>query len=126
MAKVQDNSPVPGTIEEHYEIGFQYRCEGEYALAKKAFAEVLALDPHHVKARWQLALIKGFEGDFDGSLADLKALVEDAPEDLDVRYDFAMTLIMLGYTEEACEQFREILRRDPAHEKAKQQLAYCS
>jgi tetratricopeptide (TPR) repeat protein len=113
------------TVEEQYEIGFQYRCEGQYDLAKQALHKVLEMSPGHVKARWQLALIAQFEGDFEGSLEGLRAVAHDAPRDLDVRYDYAMTLMMLGFVDEACSEFRAILEIDPAHEKAKQQLSYC-
>jgi hypothetical protein len=32
---------------------------------------------------------------------------------------------MLGMQDEACAQFQEVLRRDPDHEKAHQQMIYC-
>lgn len=113
------------TPEEQYEIGYAHRCEGNYALAREAFEGVLAHSLGHPKARWQLALIMGFEGDFDGSLAALKELSEQAPGDTEIRYDYAMTLNMLGFFDEACAEFRGVLLIDPDHEKAHQQLAYC-
>ena len=113
------------TPEEQYEAGFAYRCEGNYALARQAFEQTLAAEPGHLKSKWQIALIMGFEGDFDGSLAALKDLAEQAPANTDIRYDFGMTLMMLGFMDEACAEFSEVLRLDPAHEKARQQLVYC-
>ncbi|MGI8924781.1 MAG: tetratricopeptide repeat protein [Fimbriimonadales bacterium] len=111
---------------EQYEIGYTHRCEGNYALAREAFEAVLASSPGHPKARWQLALIMGFEGDFDGSLAALRELSEQAPGDTEIRYDYAMTLNMLGFFDEACAEFRSVLLIDPDHERANQQLAYCT
>ncbi|HWP30245.1 MAG TPA: tetratricopeptide repeat protein [Fimbriimonadales bacterium] len=126
MASVQDpEHTLNAQTEALYEKGFASRCEGDYASARKYFQEVMERVPGHIKARWQLALIKGFEGDFDGSLADLAQLVQDAPNDPEVRYDYAMTLMMLGFFDEGCEQLREVLRLKPDHEKAKQQLQYC-
>ncbi|MEM2786481.1 MAG: hypothetical protein QW652_07450 [Candidatus Nitrosotenuis sp.] len=113
------------TADEHFELGFQFRCDGKYELAKEELKRALTLDPIHLKARLQLALIKGFEGDFDGSLEDLRTLATENPESVDTRFEFGMTLAMLGYMEEACHEFREVLRLDPSHEKAKQQMAYC-
>lgn len=113
------------TAEEHYEAGFALRCEGQYARARDEFAQALEMEPEHVKSKWQLALIMGFEGDFDGSLEALKALNAAAPDNNDIRYDYAMTLMMLGYFDEACAEFKEVIRRDPSHEKAQQQLAFC-
>jgi tetratricopeptide (TPR) repeat protein len=97
---------------EIYQIGFEYRCNGQYAEAKAEFLKVLAVNPHHVKARMQIGLIQGFEGDFDTSVATLAALSAEVPNDLDVRYA-------------GCANIRYILAVDPSHEKALQQKAYC-
>lgn len=112
-------------IEAVYRRGFDLRCEGRYAEATIEFKKVLATDPRHCESRWQLALIQGFQGDFEGSLAMLQELSRDYPDNLHVRYDLAMTQMMLGMVDEACAEFREVLRRDPNHENAKKQLAYC-
>lgn len=113
------------SVQELYESGFALRCSGEYQQARDVFGRLLQQDPRHLEARWQLALIDGFEGEFDRSLEGLRALASEAPENLDIRYDYAMTLMMLGYVEESCAEFRAILEINPNHEKAKQQLAYC-
>lgn len=112
-------------IEEIYQRGFTYRCNGQYSEAKTEFQKVLAMDPTHVNARLQMGLIQGFEGDFDGSLATLAALSAQHPNNLDVRYELAMTQLMLGMIDEGCTNIRYILAIDPTHEKALQQRAYC-
>jgi Tfp pilus assembly protein PilF len=111
--------------DEIYQKGFEYRCNGQYAEAKAEFQKVLASNPRHVKARMQIGLIQGFEGDFDGSMATLAALSAEVPDDLDVRFELAMTQLMLGEFESGCENIRHILSVDPTHEKALQQSAYC-
>ncbi len=113
------------TIDERYEQGFGYRAEGRYAEAKAAFEDVLARSPGHTKSLWQLALIQGFEGDFDGSLASLQSLAFEHPADLDIRNDLAMTYMMLGFVEEACAEFQAVLMMDPTHENARRQSVYC-
>ena len=87
--------------------------------------KVLAADPAHIDARHQMALIVGFEGDFDGSLSALEILCNQYPTNLEVRYDFAMTQMMLGMYEEACANLKYILAKDPEHAKAIQQVIYC-
>ena len=108
-----------------YERGFQLRCDGQYAEAKTAFQAVLSRDSTHVEARHQMGLIQGFEGDFDASLATLQQLATESPANLGVRYDLAMTQMMLGMYEEGCANLKYILSVDPTHEKALQQSAYC-
>lgn len=108
-----------------YEMGFEARCNGQYGLAKTYLGMVGPDDPKHIDAQWQLALILGFEGDFDGSLASLQGIVNSHPNHVHARYDLGMTMMMLGMQDEACAQFREVLRQSPDHEKASQQMAWC-
>ena len=108
-----------------YQRGFDLRCSGQYAEARAIFQQVLTISPGHVGSRHQLGLIQGFEGDFDGSLAALQTLSAQVPNNLDVRYDLAMTQMMLGYFEEACANFKLILSINPTHEKTLQQISYC-
>ena len=113
------------SVHEAYDRGFNLRCEGRYGEAKAAFQEALTMEPGHVKSLWQLALIQGFEGDFDGSLDSLKTLSDDHPEEIEVRYDLAMTYMMLGHQDEACAEFHKILAVNPNHENALRQSKYC-
>lgn len=111
--------------QELYDKGFELRCSGAYREARTALQQLLDMEPGHADARWQMGLIEGFEGDFDGSIATLSKLVEEHPDHVNARYDLAMTLMMLGMDEEACAQFKEVLRQKPDHEKALQQIVYC-
>ena len=113
------------SVQEVYDRGFGLRCEGRYGEAKTAFQQVLVTEPNHLKSLWQLALIQGFEGDFDGSLESLKNLVATHPTETDVMYDLAMTYMMLGFQDEACAEFQKILAINPEHEKALHQAKYC-
>ena len=108
-----------------YQRGFQLRCEGRYPEARNELQKVLCAEPAHVDALHQMGLILGFEGDFDGSVAALQGLSDKNPSNLAVRYDLAMTQMMLGMYEEACAQFRYILSIDPDNELAARQATYC-
>ncbi len=125
MANVQESGQRPVSVEELYESGFAMRCAGDYSQARQLFTQIIDQEPGHLLARWQVALIDGFEGEFEQSLDGLKALAAEAPANLDIRYDYAMTLMMLGFMEESCMEFRAILEVDPDHEKAQQQIIYC-
>jgi tetratricopeptide (TPR) repeat protein len=125
LAKVQESGHKSVSVQDLYESGFALRCSGDYQQARDVLGRVLESDPQHLEARWQLALIDGFEGEFERSLEGLKTLAEEAPANLEIRYDYAMTLMMLGFAEESCVEFRAILEINPEHEKAKQQIIYC-
>ena len=108
-----------------YQRGFQLRCEGNYSDARVELQKVLAVQPGHVNALHQMGLILGFEGDFDASLSTLQVLSNQNPANLALRYDLAMTQMMLGLYEEACAQLRYILSVDPDNELAARQATYC-
>ncbi len=112
-------------LESTFQKGLQLRHSGMYPEARTELMKVLAEDPAHVGARHLLGLIQGFEGDFEGSMATLAALAQQYPGNLDVKYDLAMTQMMLGMYEEACALLKQILAVDPDNEKALQQAAYC-
>lgn len=112
-------------IEQTYQLAYQMRCDGRYGDAKQLLQRILAAQPNHVNSRHQMALILGFEGDFDGSLEALKGLNAQAPNNLDILFDLAMTEMMLGMYEEGCAKMQYILRMNPTHEKALQQVSYC-
>lgn len=114
------------SVEETYQRGFDLRCEGRYPEARVELLRVLEVDPEHVRAKWQLALIKQFyDGDFEGSIADLAAIHQANPQNEDVLYDLAMSEMMLGMQEQACGHFRALLAINPNHENAQRQIIYC-
>jgi tetratricopeptide (TPR) repeat protein len=113
------------TAEELYSKGFELRCEGRYREAKLYLQGALNAEPNHLKAAWQLALIKGFEGDFDGSLEDLRVLAAANPQTEEIINDLAMTYMMLGYQDEACTEFHRLLALNPNHENALRQVKFC-
>ena len=108
-----------------YDRGFQYRCDGLYPEARTEFEKALSIDPNFADAKWQIGLIQGFEGDFDGSLVTLQDAVRISPNHQNARYDLAMTFMMLGMYDEACGEFKTLLKQNPNHEKALQQVIYC-
>lgn len=112
-------------LEQTYQKGFDLRCEGRYAEAKPVFQSIVAKDPNHWRSLHQLALIDGFLGDFDGSMAALAKLAVRFPANLDIKYDLAMTQMMLGMYEEACANLKAILAVNPKHENALKQAQYC-
>ena len=92
-----------------YNQAYQLRCNGQYAEAQSLLQRVLQMDPGHVNAQHQIALIQGFQGEFDESLAMLGKLSAQFPKNLEVKYDLAMTQMMLGMQDEAVRE----LQRDP-------------
>jgi cytochrome c-type biogenesis protein CcmH/NrfG len=99
---------------------------GEYSEAERFLRDRLSQNPNDAEALWQLGLIRSFEGDFDECIKLLQNAVTTDQNHIDARFDLGMTHSMLGMNEEACIQFHEVLRQQPAHEKAKAQIAFSS
>jgi cytochrome c-type biogenesis protein CcmH/NrfG len=87
--------------------------------------QVLGQDQKNANAAWQLGLVLGFEGEFEESMKLLGLVVKANPDHISARYDLAMTQMMMGEMDEACANFKEVLRQNPAHEDANRQVIYC-
>ena len=88
-------------------------------------APAAAPDPNGCQELYKRALILGFEGDFDASLGALRELVAAFPDQLEARFQLAMSQMMQGQYEEACANLRHVLEIDPTYEKAVEQARFC-
>lgn len=121
---MQQAMGVDEELEALYDEAYKYRCEGKYPEAKAELQKLLTKQPRHMKALWLWGLIQGFEGDFEGSIRTLTKIVDIWPDVPAMRYDLAMSQVMLGMSDEAYLNFQEVLRQNPDHEDARRQLAY--
>lgn len=110
------------TADQLYEKGFEARCNGDYPTASEWLNRALQIDPDHSNAMWQLAIIKGFEGDFDGSIAALKDVVAKSPTHEKAWYDLGMSCTMLMEIPDAVNAFQRVLQLNPGNEDAMRQL----
>jgi tetratricopeptide (TPR) repeat protein len=80
----------PANVEAHYELAVGLRIQGDTAAARDHFEHVLALQPGHAAARYQLAQFTRFTAG-DPAIEDLAARLAaaDAPADK-VRLGFAL------------------------------------
>ncbi len=67
----------PANVEAHYELAVGLRIQGDAAAARDHFARVLALQPGHAAARYQLAQFTRFAAG-DPAIDDLAARLADA------------------------------------------------
>lgn len=78
-----------------------------------------------LRAKLNAALVAGYEGDLIASLGQLRELVAQNPDVIEIRYNLAMTQLLLGMFDEGCANLKQILAVDPTHEEALRQSAYC-
>jgi len=112
------------SVEERLQRGIARKIAGEYPEAERELRAVLAAVPDHGIAHHELALVLGFTGDFDGSLAELSRAVELLPKEIKPRLDLAKTQCMLGEYEAAKQSFQAVLDADPENDEARNNLEF--
>lgn len=92
--------------------------------ARALFDRALAADPKHVGSLVALAEITRAQGDAAKALALLARAHEAAPEDAGVIYAESQILLASGRAADAEARLREVVRRDPGHAAARNDLAW--
>ena len=100
------------------EKGIALRQQGDYDAAVSVIQNAHLEADQLPEMHRQLGLIYGFTGMFDESIDELVKASSLSPERNDIRNELALTYSMLGMNDEAKAEFEEVLRRDPADEKA--------
>ncbi len=126
--------------------GYGHRNNGQFAHARRAFAEAVLLDPGHVIANFELGVELAGVGDYEGawralaktceidaaygdmlkSLLDALEAREDVPGKLDavVAYRHGLMALGQGNAEEAERQLRSAVALDPGLAAAHLMLGY--
>jgi len=114
----------PGDAESWYNLGFALQRLGRSGEARNAYQSSVLADPAHAAALYALAFMDFQAGDADRALKGFQAALAarhgDYPE---AQYNAAVLLGDQGRYEEAAELYRTLLKRDPADEDAKANLA---
>src|SRR5262245_48763828 len=93
-------------------LGAYFAKRGEMPCAMSAFEKALRLDPRSWETRYNRALALMQNGDWKRASRELKQLVLEKPEAVNSRNALATTLLELGHSEEAAEEFKKVLAVD--------------
>lgn len=125
LSACQDAASHDGRAEDWYNLSFAQQKLGKAAEARKSLQSALKADPEHAPSLYSLAFMDFEAGSADKALAGFQAAIKarkgDYPE---AQYNAAVLLGDLGRYEEAAEIYRGLLKKDPANEDAKSNLAY--
>lgn len=107
----------------HYHLGLSYLQLGNLARAIDHFQYALWIDPEYVKARYNLAVTFTRQGNIDEAITHYRFVVQkkrDIPPE--IYNNFGVMLLRHGETEEAIEQFRQLLELQPNNLVARRNL----
>lgn len=93
---------------------------GENRLAEAAtlYREVLAIEPYHLQASFNLGTICHVGGDLPGAISFYREVLNQEPDNFQLLYFLASTLGNQGYHEEAIVKYQQAIGIDPAHADA--------
>jgi tetratricopeptide (TPR) repeat protein len=119
--------------EVQYRRGRALAAQGDEEEAIKAYEQVLEVDPDHVVARMQLALLQAQRERYDQATEILQRAADLAPDDARVHYNLGnmharqavdgRELVNYGYADAALRAYRRAIRLDPQFLKAYYNLA---
>ena len=109
----------------HHNVGLAAFATGDLPLAKKHHGRALELAPNNPAYRHNLAVALLRLGEAEACLKLLRDYVQDHQDDLIIRQDFALALLVLERFHEAEPHFEILVGKQPEHPVLRAQLARC-
>jgi tetratricopeptide (TPR) repeat protein len=106
-------SKPPALAQEWYDIGNVWLDKKDWKKASSAYERALELDAKFPGASFNLARALAEQGDYEGALKCLDALVKQDPDNVRVASARAYVLYKLGEKAAALEAYRKVLDQDP-------------
>jgi tetratricopeptide (TPR) repeat protein len=107
----------PGSALVHSSLGSVYLQQARFAEAKKEFDEALRINPDDASAYNNLGLLQQRAGPMsekpDAAIEHFRSSLQIEPNDPEVHYNFANTLVQAGHLPEAMEQYEQALKLKP-------------
>jgi tetratricopeptide (TPR) repeat protein len=107
-------APPPSPAERRFRESLGLAREGDLPGAMAGYRQVLELDPGHLRARNNLAVLLDRTGDHGSAAEHLRAALELEPENPELLSNLGAALGALGRFEEAEEALKRALRLDPS------------
>ncbi len=101
------------TADTHYELGNAYAKAERFPEAEAQFASALALDPEHLDARANLAVVRYHLGDLAGAETEIRQVLDLQPSDAELHYNLGGILLAQDRLQEAEAEFLTAGELDP-------------
>jgi tetratricopeptide (TPR) repeat protein len=109
----KSGASVPNTVAAHLGKGYDLIKDERYGEAAVEFQAVLALDPTHVRARYQLAVCWFAMLELQKARIEFERVRKESGEDAQVVYYLGRIDLMEGNTESSVRRLRRIASRPP-------------
>jgi len=104
---------VPGAVELWNLLGVIHHCQRDCARARAAFSQALTLAPDHPGAHYGMGAVMLDEADYAPAAEHLRRSLASNSGDAQARLKLGVSLLELGQTEDAVENFRAAVRSEP-------------
>ncbi len=101
------------SVQQTYQSALEQHQAGEAANAEVLYLQVLASDPSHMDATFNLAALLGAQGRADEAIPLFELILELLPEDADTLSNMGNAYANAGRAEEAADCYRRALASDP-------------
>ena len=106
---------TPGQAQTLLQQAQVYQHTGRLLEASATCRLVLKSRPRDFGANYFMAILHAQQGDMDGAIKFFKSAVKINPDFLDVRYNLAYALNLMGMHQEAVGHYEKILKTNPQH-----------
>jgi tetratricopeptide (TPR) repeat protein len=113
----------PDSIDALGELGLVLQNRKQYQEAVRCYERVLALQPGHALAHFNLAICRNHLGDRDGAVESLRATVRANPEFAWAYRTLGRLLLEMNQGAEARRYLEQALRLDPRDTESRELLA---
>lgn len=115
LAGCQGNNPFEKKEVTAYNEGVQLVNADKDMQAADYFKKVIAADPKHPLAHYNLGVIYDDNGMFDEAIVEFKKAIEINPKNVDAHYRLAIAYATQGDDEIAIEELKKVLLVEPTH-----------
>lgn len=116
---------VPDNPFAHNSLGSAYFDSHNFNAAEREFNAAVNLNDHYAQAYSNLAVLYATEGRKEDFAKSIRRALELNPTEYKPRYYFALGLELLGFPEQACEQYKKTLEYKPYFADAHNRLGLC-
>lgn len=117
-----DGARTEPAVEELYQRAKKLSDEGSLHDAARVYGDLLAIDPHHLRARNNLGVLYDQLGNYEAALAEYLAAEELDPDDVRLQCNIAAVQASLGRYRDAEERLGQALHTDPQNADARENL----
>ncbi len=106
-------SLAPNELGIHLDLASAYTALAKYSDAIESLTCAIAIDPNHLRARFERCALLAYMGDFESAWAGAEDLGRIAPDSVELAMARSRIYFQSGIFDRAVEMHRDVMRRSP-------------